>query len=139
MKSMDREKDMLQTAVDEKTEKVAQLNSQIHDRVSGRQYISTLFLGVTEQGMEQLSYSVMLPEIQFGFSMLLFVVFLLLIELQLKVEIISWLHNSFQSSHLLYFVFFILYIYIYIFFLFVCFGFVCFFALLERKFVCCFN
>ena len=34
MKSMDREKDMLQTAVDEKTERVAQLNSQIHDRVS---------------------------------------------------------------------------------------------------------
>ncbi|GFS26865.1 centrosomal protein of 135 kDa-like [Elysia marginata] len=32
MKSMDREKDMLQAAVDEKTEKVAQLNSQLHDR-----------------------------------------------------------------------------------------------------------
>ena len=32
--AMDREKDSLQSAVDEKTEKIAQLNGQLHDRVS---------------------------------------------------------------------------------------------------------
>ncbi|BFZ24412.1 hypothetical protein BsWGS_27451 [Bradybaena similaris] len=45
LKSVDREKDSIQTAVDEKTEKIAQLNSQFHDK---ERYIGDLKLRVGE-------------------------------------------------------------------------------------------
>ncbi|CAG5129994.1 unnamed protein product [Candidula unifasciata] len=51
LKCVDREKDSIQTAVDEKTEKIAQLNSQLHDK---ERYIGDLKLriGETEAQLE---------------------------------------------------------------------------------------